>query len=101
MGFTQIVFRHMVPSPEIGERIRKLSGGLQERHPRIERCRAAVEDFPAPAGVHELKVTVELRVAGSIFTASAHDLQIEPALHAVFAELDTRLRAAAAQPRVA
>lgn len=101
MGFTQIVFRHMVPSPEIGERIRKLSGGLQERHPGIERCRAAVEDFPAEGGVHELEVTVELRVAGSTLMASAHDVHIEPALQAVFAQLEKRLRTIVVRTRVA
>jgi ribosome-associated translation inhibitor RaiA len=101
MGFTQIVFRHMASSPDIGEHIRKLSGAIQERHPSIERCRAAVEGFRTQAHVHQLKVTVDLRVAGATLVASAHGPDIEPVVQAVFAELETRLRAGQPHAKVA
>ncbi len=101
MRFTQIVFRHMASSSDIGERLRSLSGGLEERYPAIERCRAAVEGFRTRSGTHQFKVTVDLRVAGATLNASAHGPDIEAVLKSVFAELETKLHARPAHTRAA
>jgi len=93
MGFTQIVFRYMASSPDIGEHIRKLSTALQQRHPGIERCRATVESLRTQASVHRFEVTIDLRVAGATLVASAQGSDIEPAVQAAFADLERRLRA--------
>ena len=93
MGFTQITFSHMAYSPELGERIRTHCDALEARFARIERCRAAVEDFRTAERAHQFKVTLHVRLAGGrTLVASAHGPRIERVLQEVFAEADARLR---------
>ncbi|MGE5095581.1 MAG: HPF/RaiA family ribosome-associated protein [Betaproteobacteria bacterium] len=91
MRFTQITFRHMAHSASLGERIRDLSGRLEERFPKIERCRAAVEEFRTAEKAHQFKVTVDVLAAGRTLVASAHGGDIEIVLREVFAELDRKV----------
>ncbi len=91
MRFTQITFSHMAYSASIGERIRALSAALEERFPRIERCRVAVGDFRTADHAHRFKVTLDVRVSGRTLAASAHGPDIEAVIDEVFRELTSRL----------
>lgn len=101
MGFTQIVFRHMAHSAGIGERIRELSGALHQRFPKMERCRAAVEEFRAPSKSRQFKVTLDVRFAGATLGASAHGPDLDRVVREAFAQLEARLQPGDAHPRAA
>ncbi len=101
MRFTQITYRHMAHSASIGERIRELSTALEDRFPEIERCRATVEEFRAPKQARNLKVTVDVRIAGNVLVSSAHGALIENVLREVFDDLRTRVEASTARPQAA
>jgi len=101
MRFTQITFRHMPHSPAIGERIREISGKLEERHPEILRCRVGAERIGRGKSANSFKVTVEVHLADGDLACDSQGADIEAALRAAFAELGHRLEEKSGRTRAA
>lgn len=101
MRFTQIIFRHMTHSQAIGERIREISGTLEERYPEIRRCRVGVEQLGGQKGPRTFKVTAEARIADADLVSESRGADIEAVLREVFADLGRRLEEKAGRSRAA
>ncbi|MGZ5071928.1 MAG: HPF/RaiA family ribosome-associated protein [Usitatibacter sp.] len=101
MRFTQITFHHMTHSPAIGERIREMSGTLEERYPEIRRCRVGVEQSGGQKRGRTFKVTADVRLADGDLVSESRGADIETVLRAVFADLGRRLEEKAGHSRAA
>lgn len=100
MRFTQITFRHMTHSRAIGERIREISGKLEERHPEIRRCRVEVEQLGEQKN-RTFKVAADVRLADGDLVSESQGADIEAVLREVFADLGRRLEEKSGHTRAA
>ncbi len=101
MRFTQIIFRHMPHSRAIGERIREISGTLEERYPQIRRCRVSVEQLSPQKESRAFKVTADVRVADGDLVSVSEGADIEAVLSEVFTDLGRRLEKKAGRSQAA
>ena len=94
MRSTQIQLRHMTHSPALTERILQLSQKLEEKNPRVMRCRVAVEaDTHRARKRHSFDVRVDVAVAGApdCVVDKHHDKDVFVALRDAFAAVERQL----------